>query len=694
MPRRPIGSPPFGRGRGRANPALYKIHARAALAQNRTARDNTTMPRNAKTPLAVLALALGWALTVLVGYYRYHKPLQADQLGAPLMALLDLFAALAMLLAAGGVGRRLLPAARQSPLERFALQAAAGMGALGLVWLGLGGLRLYNRPAALIFTAALLALTHKAWRAWLAELGALGALWQTGGRLERWLAVLSALLAAMQLPWALCPPTRWDALTYHLQLPRLFVEHGRLAWIADNPYWGQAQLGEMLFTWAAALLRVETAAVFAWLAGVVLLIGVIGWTTRLAGSGTAGWMTAAALLCGATPRALLGWGYTDLLAALMGLAAFICLSAWLEEGTTAHLAWLGVFVGLAAGVKLTAAILAPGVYLFALWHSGRQRGAWRAVLMAAALSLLVFSPWTLKNGLASGNPLYPYFGSAYWSVGGIDGGIKGIDPLEGALLPLLITWRGVDHALPYSTDVGALLLLFAPAGVWAGRKNAAVRAALLCLLLGWAGMLIGGSLDDHLRQARLFFVLLPAAGLVCGLGWAALQGAAPAGVRLRRLGGALALLVLALAVWQELGILWQGNPLAVISGVRPRQDYLDDRLGWYAPAMRSLHALPPGSKPLLLWEGRGLYAPAAASSDVWINRWQMDWERLGSPQAVLSAWKQQGYTHVMVYRFLADLLRQQGSTLPPAGWQAFDDLLQRLPPPVALGGIYELYTLP
>lgn len=652
------------------------------------------MPRKKITSIAALALAIGWALTVLAGYYRDHKPLQAAQLGAPLTALLDLLAALAMLLVAGGVGRRLLPAVRQSPLERFALQAAAGMGALGLFWLGLGGLRLYNRPAALIFTGTLLALTWKSWRAWLAELGALGGLWQTGGRLERWLAVFSALLAAMQLPWALCPPTRWDALIYHLQLPRLFVEHGRLAWIADNPYWGQAQLGEMLFTWAAALLRVETAAVFAWMAGVVLLVGVIGWTARLAGSSTAGWMAGAALLCGVTPRALLGWGYTDLLAALMGLAALICLCAWLEEGDAARLAWLGVFIGLAAGVKLTAAILAPGVYLFALWHSRRQRGAWRAALTSALISLLVFCPWALKNALASGNPLYPYFGSSYWSVGAAGSMMKAIDPLEGLLLPLLITWHGVDHALPYSTDVGALLLLFAPAGVWAGRKNAAVQAALLCLLLGWGGMLIGGSLDDHLRQTRLFFVLLSAAGLVCGLGWAALQTAKPAGVRLRRLGGALALLVLALAVWQELGALWQGNPLAVIGGVRSREDYVDARLGWYAPAMRTLHTLPPGSKTLLLWEGRGLYAPAAASADAWINRWQMDWERLGTPQAILSAWKQQGYTHLMVYRFLAELLRQQGSTLPPAGWQAFDDLLQRLPPPVPLGGIYELYTLP
>jgi hypothetical protein len=83
-------------------------------------------------------LALAWILIVPVGYYAVHKPFSVNQVQTSERLLIDLLAATALALLAGGLGRRFLSGATLDPVERFAVQAALGWDILGLSWLTAG----------------------------------------------------------------------------------------------------------------------------------------------------------------------------------------------------------------------------------------------------------------------------------------------------------------------------------------------------------------------------------------------------------------------------------------------------------------------------------------------------------------------------------------------------------------------------
>ena len=649
--------------------------------------------RFSQTCLALSSLV--WVIVMLVGYYYIHKPIsfsQASRLGS---TLLDLAAVAALSGLAGGIGRRFLPADTLAPLERFALQAALGWGLLGLFWLGAGLLKLYSSWFA---WAAVIVGWAFCWRhnlAWMHELRSLKHFWASGGRLDRTMALGSLILIAGQLLFALSPPLKWDALMYHLDLPRVYLAEGQFTMVESNLCWGNPQLGEMLYTWSMALRGWETAAVLGWGFMAVLLLGVLGFVARRPGQ-TGGWLAVTALLAGTSFRGMLGWGYVEGLAALYGLAALVALLSALDARGEQWLRWVGVFIGLALGAKLTAGILFPFLVIVLFSNSKRSRSWWRGAIWVGSLSMLFFLPWLLKNGWYTGNLLYPYLWPtepmsssrlAFFSRTGDTLGWQNL------WLPVALTWLGVEGGAGFATDIGPLLIMFAVPGLLAQRKRQDIQVASINLIGGWLFIIVAGLYSVTLWQTRYYFPLLPAAALAAGWGWRALQEVSIGGVRLRRVAGAVVVLVLLLCLCQDAVSLVRLNPAGVVLGVRSPQQYLDDALGWYSPAMRALHDLPPDARPLLLWEPRGLYAPLRSQPDTWIDRWYLDRRTLGDPHAILQRWRELGYTHLLINHAGADFERSYRPELTSADWEALDAILSRLTKLEDFGQVYALYSL-
>ena len=188
-------------------------------------------------------------------------------------------------------------------------------------------------------------------------------------------------------------------------------------------------------------------------------------------------------------------------------------------------------------------------------------------------------------------------------------------------------------------------------------------------------------------------MLLPAVALGAGFGWQALEGISASGIRLGRILGVFVLLIVGLNLWQDAINMVQSGPASVILGVRSREDYLADNLGWHAVAMRGVKSLPVNSKTLFLWEPRGYYAPLEIQADVWIDRWYLDRISIGEPELILDAWQEQGFTHLLVYRSGAQFEKAQKEALTEDDWRALDELLSGLPTLEEFGGAYELYSL-
>ena len=648
-----------------------------------------------------LVAGLLWILLVLVGYYAIHKPVTGNQVLALIGVIIHLISALLLAGLAGGVGRRLLPANQLTPLERFGLQAALGWGILGLVWLVAGMSGAY-RP---VFAwGGLLVGWIFLWREniyWYGELKAFGQIWQDSGFFGRLLASFAGAFIGLQLVYALAPPAQWDALMYHLELPRRYLEQGRFNFISWNPYWGQPQLGEMTYTWGMLLSGEETAAVIGWLFQVILLVGLLGSVHKRVGS-TAGWVAALALLSGFSFRWLMGSAYVDGLASLMGYATLICLLEWVEKQSDRWLVWAGVLAGFAVVSKLTALLLLPllaiSVLIVGLHRSWRD---WSKALLAPGIALIIFSPWLLVNTVYTGNPLFPQIWPTEWTSQERltfferPGESAGYQVLW---MPLAATWYGletsrVEGMVSYGSDVGPLLILLAVPGLIAGRKSLTIRVLTIWLLGGWLGMAIGGTLSPLLWQSRLYWVLLPAAGMAVGFGWQALDGIQAFKIRLGRIVAACIILVCALSLWQDLQAAVVHKPLDVVLGIKSSEDYLKSRLGWFMPAMLALRQLPGETRTLFLWEPRGYYSPSSSLPDVWIDRWYLARRESESPIAILDEWKQAGFTHLLVYHDGAEFEHSNRPELSPKDWQVLDELLSLLKLQDDFGGIYQLYSL-
>ena len=650
---------------------------------------------------------LVWTLVALGFFYWAHKPVPAELVLSSLSPLADIFASIAVISVGGGLGRRLINGGMLAPLERFGLQGSLGVGILGTAWLLIGWVGGFASWMAWLLVLVLLLILWRDVRGWWMELASLSVLWDRAGRIEKFLGITSVILITIQLLLAFAPPTQWDALAYHLELPHLYLQAGRLIFVPYNLFWGNPQLGEMLFTLAMALCRLQTAAVFSVLFGSVWLLGVIGfsshWSGELLGwdektAARCGWAACAALLVGYSIRHQFAWSYVDILAAPMGLGLLICVFEWLKDRKDSWLNWAGVFLGLAVGVKYPSAILGLAVYLVVLWRIRPLRGAFLSVLRSGAISLAVFSPWLIKNALFTGNPLFPYLMPTFWASAlrvQAASATTGSDiPLLGNLLfPFSSVLMGGENGLWYGAEVGVVLLWMGVLGWRLYLKKVEGKMMTLSLIGVWV-MAAGVSAKLwQFQQTRIYFAMLPIAGLMAGTGWGLVQSWSYHGIRLRRLLGALLILVVALACWQDVIEVVKISPLQPAMGLQSNQAYLENNLGWYAATMKSLFDLPKDSKVLMLWEPRGLYAPIYVQPDVWIDTWRMAYWTYHSPEKIIESWRSQGFTHVLIYQTGADMIRDGDRLLGQDGWLALDQMLKSLPKPASFGQVYFLYSL-
>ncbi len=155
-----------------------------------------------------------------------------------------------------------------------------GGGIASLTWLGLSAAGWVTPSVAWGLWFLALVCLHKQIRSGMAQVEVIKDYWIFAGKFERFFLIAAAILAVNQVWTALAPPLKYDALTYHLAIPQQTVISGALVYPPANPYWGHPQVAEMLFTWATALGRVETAALTGWLFALTALIGIAGFSAR------------------------------------------------------------------------------------------------------------------------------------------------------------------------------------------------------------------------------------------------------------------------------------------------------------------------------------------------------------------------------------------------------------------------------
>ncbi len=646
--------------------------------------------------IAALAgiVAFAWLVAIGASYYFLHKPFGPPEALGATGALADMVLAAAILTVAGGLGRRLASGVTHDPLCGLCLQASIGLGALSLVLLGIGAMGAIYPGVGWALLAALLVVFRRQAVEWLKEWRGVASDWRGASAFGRVVGVLIAIVVGASLVEALAPPVHFDALVYHLALPQEFLRSQGIAEAASNPYWGMPLGTEMLYTWAMALGRTQTAAVLGWMIGVTGIVGVAGLGRTFHGS--AGWAAAAALLAGETLASSLGWAYADWTAALHGTALLIALEGWRRTGDQRAAAAAGAAAAFALGAKYSAGLgLLGGAAVFVTF--GRRR-AWKALAAFALPAALLSAPWLVKNWAYTGAPLFPVIGAS-----------PSIDPAQqefyrgepggiGAtslLLPLTATLQGVEGAPGFAASLGPLMLGLAPGAFLIRRRNAgAARTAAVFLVVGWIVWGMASLFSVQLAQTRLYYVFFPAWAVVAGAGLAGISRIRLPRLRLGVLAQAMVVISLGLsAIGSSLAVA-RNRPQDPLLGPESGASYRARRLGLYEPAMEAIADLGLEASVIALWEARGFECRPVCRPDYWLDRWYLARLRSGDSDAILNQWRSEGATHLLVYRAGLEFVQASDRRYSAADWAALESVLGQLPLVERIGEAYELYRVP
>jgi hypothetical protein len=655
-------------------------------------------------------LSFLWLAALTIAYYVTHKPFTPEIALSVALTVWRFSLALILTMIAGGLGRWLTPNLSIYPLTRLSLQAALGLGSLSLLWLALGAAGGLRPLVGWGITLLLLVAFGRSALGWLQDWGKLTDAWSGASRLDKFLAGCLAFILLFSFVEALAPPVRFDALVYHLALPQRYLSQGRFVYIPEIMFWGMPQTGEMIYTWGMLLGGVHVATLAGWLFGVIAVIGIWGVAYESLGRHAA-WVSVTALVSGSSLATSLSWGYVDWFVILFGTAWLVAWMLWIEQRMLLHLGLAGVLAGMAFGTKYTAGILLLIGLALILFQ---RRGSWRSTLGDCAIYGLGFVapalPWLLKNFIATGNPIYPLLFPSGAMTPLRLALYQGGEPFGGWQDVLLLPWRatflGIEGAVGYNSSIGPLLFGLGLCA-WLASDRLDEKGRVRLKLFAWTAILgvltwmIAGRFTAYLLQTRLYFVIFPALSLLAGAGFFGLKSLVLPGIRLGRLAAAFIVLVIGLNVVEiGAGVLRSGAAF-VAFGLLPAHQYLEDNLGWYAPAMRALRALPAGSRALMLWETRSYDCWPQCEPDETLDRWLND-RYAGavgatprSNEEILAAWRRVGYTHLLVHRAGVDFVRrtkQPGYT--PEDWIAFDHLLNTLQEQKNFGGAYSLYQLP
>jgi hypothetical protein len=235
-----------------------------------------------------------------------------------------------------------------------------------------------------------------------------------------------AVLVILMLPnllGCLTPPSTWDELTYHLVIPKTYIEHGGFARADYLVYFDIPHNVNLLYGFALAAHSPESAHLLHFAFG-IMTAGLLLALGKRFYNETSGWF--AALIFLTTPVVMLETraAMVDVAMAFFFLAAVYALFLWWETGRARFVTLAAVFTGILTGCKY------QGIYGFVvllvmlLAVSARREkhfslGHIRALIVFVIVSALIIAPWLVKNALATGNPVYPnlygIFGGKDWS---------------------------------------------------------------------------------------------------------------------------------------------------------------------------------------------------------------------------------------------------------------------------------------
>ncbi len=312
---------------------------------------------------------------------------------------------------------------RYSQVLELAMKTAIGAAAWSLIWFFLGIVGAYSKPAAAVAIVIGAVLAFIGLRRAREHKNEDRAEEETSG-FDRLSIVLIAVPLVLSFIAALAPPTAKDTLLYHFAVPKAFIAQGSNAFIEGNIA-SYLSLGvEMHSVWAMLLggivsPRAAEAAAGAtvWMFLPILIAATFGWAREIGLSKT--WSLVATLMVATVPSVyhVAASAYIDVALALYVTLAVFALSRWWQTLESGWLIVIGILLGAALSMKLTAVVVIAAFGLVVLIRVRKAQASEPDEITkilargvgALALAVLIASPWYLRTWQETGSPVFPFY---------------------------------------------------------------------------------------------------------------------------------------------------------------------------------------------------------------------------------------------------------------------------------------------
>ena len=561
--------------------------------------------------------------------------------------MLDLGFLLLLSLWSAGVGlwalRRFGPLP-EHPADALALALPLGLGALGLTVFGLGEVGALGTGGiawVLIVGAVVSAL---GWWPVLRRVREThhGQSWCVSRTLRDWpdrlLVVFVGLALAGTLLTALAPVTDGDALCYHLQVSRRFLERGSFFFDPDLHETVYPLLTEMLDVVALAMRGPVACRMVQWLLGVAFVLNVTALARPSLGR-RAWWAGVVALLVPAVSNGMTA-PLNDVALAAFGTSAIVAWTRFRDRPSLPGAVLTGILTGLAMGVKYPALVLAGLIgTAIALDFRKAPRGRFRHVLVFALVAWAVGGGWYARAYWHTGNPVHPFFRHTFGGAG-LDE-VLGPEKRPLAVTPLnLLTALGPITLQPdrfdsFSHQFGPVFLLFLPA-LFLERPP---KRVLGLAALGYAFLAICLTQRQSMR-----FVLAALGPLSVAVAWLAMawweRRSGPGRVL-------VGVLMVALSFESAVAVARARHGLPVVLGRESAEHYLARREPTFTVG-RWIDANLPRDARIVGQDHRGFYIPRDYTMEL-AHRRRTGLGRAGeSAVEIIATLRREGFTHLLL----------------------------------------------
>lgn len=458
------------------------------------------------------------------------------------------------------------------------------------------------------------------------------------------------------IAYAMVPPMSWDEISYHLAIPKIYVQHHRMVYIPYIAYSNMPFTMEMLYTLALLLgsdvlthlLTLTTSL----LTGVALVLFSRKYLHRQIG------LLAATLYFSMQMiKRLSGVALVDVPLSLFSFLAVCTFWGWLEKREIPWLLLSAMLSGFAASTKLTGAAI-PLILTAILVFDGlvRRRTQFRVAVGQAFLygfiSFFVVAPWYMKSYLYTGNPVWPF---GYDVFGGRDWDSLGTEYLLGYLHTtnlsltlsnfVLMPWYLFKEPGRFGGyAIGGFVLGFAPLPLaFRGDKARLVNYLLLVCASFYSVWFFLA------HQSRFLLPIVPVLCILSAGSFYRLCQVKVKGLSLLCQVGVLFYFIAGLPFIDTAQQDLLKDGLSYIMGKVSRQDFLEQRINAYQVFQYANSQLPPEAKILLVpYESRGYYLD---TEYIWANPISqrfVRFEEIPDAEALIEKLRELGVTHLIL----------------------------------------------